>query len=99
MRIRFKSTKLERLYTEEKGAHKYPPPVVDAFFELLATIQAADSPQDLYALEWLHFEQLKGDRKGDRSLILHDRWRLEITLEQDRQGYIVTILQISKHYQ
>ena len=99
MRIRFKDKKLEKLYTEEKGAQKYPPPVVDAFFDLMATIVEADSPQDLRALEWLHFEQLKGERKGDSSLILHGRWRLEITLEQDRQGHIVTILQISKHYE
>ena len=99
MRIGFKSKKLEKLYTQEKGARKYPPPVVDAFFELVSTIQAADSLLDLYALESLHFEQLGGDRKGDRSFILHDRWRLEVVLEKDRQGYMVTILKISKHYE
>lgn len=99
MHIRFKSRKLEKLYTDGKGAQKYPPPVIDAFFDLMATIVAADSPQDLRSLVWLHFEQLKGNRTGDRSLILHGPWRLEITIEQDNQRYVVTILDISKHYE
>jgi proteic killer suppression protein len=50
------------LYYEEKGAHKYPAEVVDAFFEKMSIIEAAIDLRDLYALKSLHFEKLKGTR-------------------------------------
>jgi len=62
LRFRFKSKKIEALYTEEKGAHKYPPAVVDAFFEVIDVIRAAVDEQDLYALKGLRYEKLKGKK-------------------------------------
>lgn len=99
MRFNFHTKKLKDLYTEEKGARKYPPEVADSFFEAIAIIAAAKDVRDLYALKGLRFEKLSGNRKGDRSIRLTKQWRLILKLEKDQQGNYLIILDIEKHYQ
>lgn len=73
MRLRFRTRKLESLYTEGKGAHKYERGVVDSFFEVVGIMRAARDERDLYAFKSLRFEQMSGDRKGERSLRANGR--------------------------
>ena len=72
MRFKFKSSKLERLYETEEGARRYPPEVVNAFFEAMSVIRAAIDERDLYALKGFRFEKLGGQRgkTGDRNASL-----------------------------
>ena len=42
MDFEFANRKMERLYTEEKGARRYPPLVVDAFFDVIQAIESAE---------------------------------------------------------
>ncbi len=99
MRFYFKKNKLEALYTEEKDAHKYPG-VVDDFFDVMATIDAAVDERDLYAQKGLRFEKLKGKRGkfGQRSLRLNDQWRLIVTLDEDEEGNYLTIIDIEDYH-
>ena len=98
MRFRFKTRKLETLYTEEKNAHKYPPGVVDAFFEVMAVIDSAADERDLYALKGLRFEKLRGKRKGQHSLRLNRQFRLIVTLERDSQGKHLLVISIEDYH-
>ncbi len=98
MRYQFKSQKLEALYTQEKGAHKYPAEVIDAFFDVMAVISAAKDQRDLYAIKSLHFEKLSGDRKGEYSMRLNKQWRLTLRIEQDEQGNYLLILEIEDYH-
>ena len=77
MRFRFAEVKLEELYTRGRGGKRYSKQVLDAFLRAIATIDAAADERDLYAQKGLHFEKLKGDRKGQRSIRLNQQWRLE----------------------
>lgn len=99
MRFRFKTKKLEALYTEEKNAHKYPN-VIDDFFEVMAIIAAALDERDLYANKGLHFEKLAGQRgkQGQRSLRLNQQWRLIVTLEKDKDGSLLLIIDIEDYH-
>ena len=99
MRFRFKTKKLETLYTEEKNAHKYPN-VIDDFFEVMAIIDAALDERDLYANKGLHFEKLAGQRgkQGQRSLRLNQQWRLIVTLEKDKDGSLLLIIDIEDYH-
>ena len=94
VRIVFPYKKLEALSTHEKGAHQVDPAVLEAFFEVVAAVQAARDPQDLRALKSLHYEKLKGDRKGDRSLRLHNGRRLVVREQRDGQGIYIEIVAI-----
>ena len=45
---------------------------------------AADSVQDLYALRWLDFHPLRGDRAGHHALRLTGQVRLIVTVHDGR---------------
>lgn len=98
MHIRFASKKLENLFQTGKGASDYPPEVVAAFQRRLAFISAAVSEQDLYAFTSLHYEKLQGKRRGQRSVRLHDRWRLILAIEEGDHVQTAVVLEVSKHY-
>ena len=98
MRFWFKNKKLKALYTEEKGAHKYPPGVVDAFLDVMSIIAAAMDERDLYKLKGLRYEKLKGDRKGQHSIRLNDQFRLIVEREKDHQGRYLLIIDIEDYH-
>jgi proteic killer suppression protein len=98
LRFWFKNKKLEALYTEEKGAHKYPPGVVDAFLDVMSVIAAALDERDLYKLKGLRYEKLKGDRKGQHSIHLNDQFRLIVEREKDNQGRYLLIIGIEDYH-
>lgn len=97
MRFKFDDRKLEALYTEEKGAHKYGAAVVDAFFEVMAIIESALDERDLRANKSLHYEKLKGQLQRQHSLRLTDQYRLIIERDTDEQGRILWIIKIDPH--
>ena len=98
MDFEFSTRKLKRLYTEEFGASKYPPQVVDAFFEVMAAVVTARDERDLRALKHLHFEKLKGQRKHQRSLALHGGFRLVVRLLEDAEGKYLEIDEIVDYH-
>lgn len=98
MRFRFENKKLQSLYTSEAGAKRFPPAVVDAFFDVMATIDAAMDERDFYAIKSLHYEAMKGDRAGDRSMRLNKQFRLIVRIEKDAQGNVVLVIEIEDYH-
>jgi proteic killer suppression protein len=98
VRFRFASKKLEVLYATEAGAKKYPRAVVTAFFDVMAAIGAASDERDIYALKSLHFEALKGDRLGQRSIRLNRQYRLILRIETDPNGKTVVVIDIADYH-
>jgi proteic killer suppression protein len=74
--------------------------VVDDFFEVMAIIDAAVDERDLYAQKGLRFEKLKGKRgnQGQRSLRLNDQWRLIVTVDENKEGNYLTIIDIEDYH-
>ncbi len=99
MEFEFPNRKMERLYTEEKGARRYPPRVVDAFFEVIRAIESAEDERDLRRLKHLHFEKLKGGRRHQRSLALHGPFRLVVQLREDEDGACLLIEEIVDYHE
>jgi toxin HigB-1 len=98
MRWQFKSKDLRLLYEEEKGANKYEPAVVDAFFAIMDRIDAADDERDLRQLKSRRLEKLKGDRDGQHSMRLNDQWRLILEMVKDEQGKYLLIIDIDDYH-
>ena len=98
MRFRFKTRKIEDLYTEERDAHKYPAGVVDAFFEAMAIIDSAVDERDLYAFKGLRFKMLVGNRKGQHSIRLNRQFRLILVLDRDDHGKYLFIIGIEDYH-
>jgi toxin HigB-1 len=85
-------------YTSGRGGKRFSKQVIDAFLRAMATIDAAPDERDLYARKGLHFEKLKGDRKGQRSIRLNQQWRLILTIERDNTGALVWIIEIADYH-
>ncbi len=100
MRFIFASKKLQQLYVAGTGAARYPPEVVDAFFDKMAVIRAARDENDLRVLKSLHFEKLQGERgiHGERSIRLNRQFRLILRLETDEHGKLICILDIEDYH-
>ncbi len=100
LRFIFASKRLQQLYSAGAGAARYPPEVVDAFFDKVAVIRAARDENDLRAFKSLHFEKLQGERglHGERSIRLNRQFRLILRLETDAQGRLVCIISIEDYH-
>lgn len=98
MRFAFADNKLKKLYTEEKGAHKYPAGVIDTFFDVMAIIANAPDERDLYNLKSLHYEKLRGERSHQRSLRLNRQFRLIIEKVEDKHGRFLWIISIEDYH-
>ncbi|MEK6777900.1 MAG: type II toxin-antitoxin system RelE/ParE family toxin [bacterium] len=97
MRYRFADKRLEELYLHGAGSERYPQGIAEMFVRRVRTIEAAADERDLRALKSLHFEKLKGG-KDRYSIRLNNAWRLILTIEKDKDGKIVVIIKINKHY-
>ncbi len=98
MHFQFKKKKLEELYYEEKGIHKYSPEVIDAFFHVMSVIEAAIDLREFYNLKSLHFEKLKGSRKNEHSMRLNKQYRLTMLILEDERGNSLFILDIEDYH-
>jgi proteic killer suppression protein len=97
--FKFANRKMERLYTEEKGARRYPPLVVDAFFDVVQAIESAEDERDLRKMKHLHFEKLKGQRQHQRSLVLHGAFRLIVQLLEREEGKYLLVEEIVDYHE
>ena len=93
----FASRKLERLYTHNEGASKFPAETVKLFRRRVRHIEAARDARDLRIPPGVHYERLSGNCAGKSSLRLNDRWRLILPEEGTRAGKRIVIREISKH--
>lgn len=98
MEYRFKSKKVEALFTSRKGANRYPEGVVSSFFRVMTTIAAATSVQDFVALKSRKFEKLYGNREGQYSMRLNDQYRLILEIQEDAQGVYLLIVEIVDYH-
>jgi proteic killer suppression protein len=98
LRFRFRSKKLESLYTAERGAKAFPAQVVDAFFEAMAVIVAAKDERDLRAMKGFHLEKLRGDRAEQSSMRLNKQWRLVVEIGRDDAGQVVVVIGIEDYH-
>jgi toxin HigB-1 len=96
--IQFRRKKEEELYTHEKGAHKYPPGVVDAFFEAMTIIKAATDEREFYTVRSLRAKKLEGNRKGQWSVRLSKQLRLILVISPAEQGYCAEIIEIVDYH-
>ncbi|ALN64619.1 plasmid maintenance system killer family protein [Lysobacter antibioticus] len=61
-------------------------------------IRASPDERAFYAMKSLHYEKLKGDLVGQRSMRLNDQWRLLLRLEEDDKGKLVVIVSIADYH-
>ncbi len=98
MRVTYRHGDLERLEREKAFTAGFGSDVVKAFRKKIGFLRQAMDERDIYAMKSLHFEKLKGDREGQRSIRLNDQYRLILEIETDTEGKLVVVVEIADYH-
>lgn len=103
MKIVFNNTYLKKLYGDEpsKGKPLYSKEVIHQFKEKILLMEQVENTNLLRRFKSLHFEALKGDKKGLYSIRVNKQYRLEFSIDNETLSLreIVFIENLSKHYE
>ncbi len=104
MEIKFDKEYLRQLYEEGKTSdkkHRFQPNIITRYQLRIKVLEQAQGVEELYALNSLHYEMLKGDKAGISSIRVNDKYRIEFTVEHISSETVVkicNILDLSNHY-
>lgn len=98
MRVRYGTEDLALVETDQAHRLRLPVQIVQTARRRIRFLRQALDERDLYALRSLHYEKLAGDREGQRSIRLNEKWRLVIEIDRDSEPLELVILEISNHY-
>lgn len=103
MEVKFNNDYLEALFIGEKpkGKPRFAQPVITKFIERVETLKTIENAEELRNFKSLYFERLKGDKNHLYSIRINNQYRLEFELNNHelRLADIVTIEELSKHYE
>ncbi len=98
MNVEFAKPWLETLYFDPSAPHpRMSSELVRSYRKVVGLLVSVTSDQELRAFKALRLEQLKGKRRGQWSLRLHRGNRLIVRFRTDRQGRVVTVIEIIEH--
>jgi proteic killer suppression protein len=92
MDIVFFDATLALVETEDAGKTKLPVPVIKSARRNLTLLRAAVDDRSLRNWKSLHYEKLKGNCDGRRSIRLNDQYRMILTLDESTNPQTVRIL-------
>lgn len=98
MDIDFADKILELIETDEAGKTGFPVPVIKSARRKLVVLRAASDERALRNWKSLHYEKLKGNREGQRSVRLNEKYRMIFVLDSDADPQKATILSIEDYH-
>ena len=99
MRFKFDDDDLQRLYNDpDFRLPRLGSDVTKQFRKKMQLLASAKDERDLYALRGLHLEKLVKKRAGQHSIRLNDQFRLILRFTTDREGRLVTVLEITDYH-
>jgi proteic killer suppression protein len=98
MDVEFADSDLAKVETEEAAQTRLPVAVIKAARRKLTVLRAAPDERALRNWKSLHYEKLKGDRAGQRSIRLNDQWRMVFTLEETAQQPKIIVIAIEDYH-
>lgn len=98
MDVEFDDETLRQLEADPHFTAGLDAAIVKAFRKRMQLIRAALDERTFYAMTSLHYEKLKGDREGQRSMRLNDQWRLILRVTQVEPGKLVVIISIVDYH-
>jgi proteic killer suppression protein len=98
MNVVFADPDLALVETDEAGKTRLPVPVIKSARRKLTVLRAAIDDRSLRNWKSLHYEKLKGDRDGQRSIRLNDQFRMVFTLDETTTPQTITIVAIEDYH-
>lgn len=98
MQIEFRTNPLQRRYECAAEAERaWGAVVARKYIQRINILKYAKDRNEVIMQSPLRCHPLKGDRLGQYSILLHDRWRLIVTFQKETIE-VVCIEEVSKHY-
>ena len=98
MEIEFADPALALIETDEAGATRLPVAVIKSARRKLTILRAATDDRTLRNWKSLHYEKLKGDREGERSIRINKQYRMVFTLDSETDPQIITVLAVEDYH-
>lgn len=98
MKIVFADEALGLIETEEAGATRLPVAVIKSARRKLTILRAAIDDRSLRNWKSLHYEKLRGNRDGQRSIRLNDQYRMVFELDEKTRPQTATIISIEDYH-
>ncbi len=104
MIVEFEKEYLRDLYSTGRSSdkkHRFQPDVVKRYKKGIDNLKWASKKEDLFRINSLNFEALKGDKIGLFSIRVNDQYRIEFKLSEFSDEQILTIcsiVELSNHY-
>jgi len=99
MRLEFEDDDLRRLYQESDfRAPGWGPELLRSYRKVLGFVEAASDERDLRAMKSRHLEKLKGSRRGQYSLQLHQQWRLVFRIGAFHDEQQVVVIEVVDYH-
>ena len=89
---------LALIETERAGETGLPVAIIKSARRKLTVLRAAIDDRSLRNWKSLHYEKLKGKRKGQRSIRLNEKYRMVFSLDEDDEPQTITILSIEDYH-
>lgn len=103
MTVKFNDEYLKKVYSNQpvKGKPVYSSEVIIQFKKVILRIKLAENTTELRQQKGLHFEALKGNKKGLFSIRVNKQYRVEFIIKKDVITLVEIILieDLSKHYE
>lgn len=98
MDVVFGDADLAKIETEEAARLRLPVAVIKSARRKLTLLRASPDERALRNWKSLHYEKLKGDREGQRSIRLNDQYRMVFTLDEATTPPTVTVNAIEDYH-
>ncbi|HNR76429.1 MAG TPA: type II toxin-antitoxin system RelE/ParE family toxin [Parvularculaceae bacterium] len=98
MEIEYADATLALIETDNAGATRLPVAVIRAARRKITALRAATDDRTLRNWKSLHYEKLKGDREGQRSIRVNDKYRIIFELDSEAEPQKATILAIEDYH-
>ncbi len=94
MRIAYADTTLALIETDQAGMTRLPVAVIKSARRRLTTLRAARDDRSLRNWKSLHYETMKGNREGQKSVRVNDQYRMVFNLDEETDPQTITVLTI-----
>lgn len=104
MIVTFEKDYLKELYCKGECSdkrHRYRSDVIKRYKRGIDYLKWASRKEDLFRINSLRFEALKGNKAGYFSIRVNDRYRIEFSVDEIQEEPILTIcniIELSNHY-
>lgn len=98
MKIVFADPDMALIETDQAHTTRLPVAVIRSARRKLHLLRSATDDRSLRNWKSLHYEKLKGDRDGQRSIRLNDQYRIIFQLDEATEPRTITVLAIEDYH-